>query len=144
MERTFSIGRLSTTTGCKVETIRYYESIGLLDEPERSDGNQRRYLKSHHERLLFILHARDLGMSIEAIRQLIALSRDPDAPCDGADEIARQQLGSVRDKIQRLKLLEAELQRVVESCDGHRIGDCRVIEALAECGACHRDHRAPR
>lgn len=144
MERTFSIGRLSEATGCKVETIRYYESIGLVPEPERTEGNQRRYLARHFDRVLFILHARDLGMSIEAIRQLIELQRDPDAPCEGADAIARQQLESVRAKIKRLQLLEAELQRVVESCDGHRIGDCRVIEALAQCGSDHLEHRRPR
>ena len=95
-ERTFSIGHVSSATGCKVETIRFYEGIGLLPEPERTQGNQRRYLASHIDRLRFILHARELGLTVEAIRQLISLSENPAAPCEQVDEIARQQLLSVR------------------------------------------------
>lgn len=141
MERTFPIGRLASMSGCKVETIRYYEQIGLMPEPERNQGNQRRYTMQHYERLLFILHARDLGMSIEAIRQLIELSLHPEAPCRDADEIVLRQLEDVRARIARLKLLEAELERTIASCSHGTIAECKVIEALAQCGACTRDHR---
>jgi DNA-binding transcriptional MerR regulator len=140
MERTFPIGRLATMSGCKVETIRYYEQIGLMPEPERNQGNQRRYTSRHYDRLVFILHARDLGLSIEAIRQLIELSRHPEAPCHDADEIARQQLEDVRQRIARLKLLEAELERTISSCQHGTISQCKVIESLAQCGACERGH----
>jgi DNA-binding transcriptional MerR regulator len=136
MERTFSIGHVSTVTGCKVETIRFYEGIGLLPEPERTEGNQRRYLAKHVERLRFILHARELGLAVDAIRQLISLSENPQAPCEQVDDIARQQLHAVRNKIARLTELAAELERIVASCSGERIADCHVIEVLADHSAC--------
>ncbi|NIX78360.1 MerR family transcriptional regulator [Microvirga terricola] len=138
LERTFSIGHVAAVTGCKVETIRFYEGIGLLPEPERTEGNQRRYLAKHVERLRFIMHARELGLAVEAIRQLIALGENPSAPCEQADEIARQQLESVRRKIARLTELAAELERIVASCDGKSIADCRVFEVLADHSTC--DH----
>ncbi|MFQ5623390.1 MAG: MerR family transcriptional regulator, partial [Paracoccaceae bacterium] len=75
-----SIGALSRETGVKVPTIRYYEQLGLIDAPERSQGNQRRYGRQHLERLSFIRHARELGLSIGAIRELIRISADPDRP----------------------------------------------------------------
>lgn len=142
MERTFSIGKLAEASGSKVETIRYYETIGLLPEPERNAGNQRRYTARHYDRLVFILHARDLGLSIDAIRQLIGLSKHPELPCAEADEIARRQLEDVRQRIARLKLLEAELERTLSSCSHGTIAECKVIEALAQCGACER-HQHP-
>ncbi|SOC35831.1 DNA-binding transcriptional MerR regulator [Rhizobium subbaraonis] len=144
MERVFSIGKLAAAGGSKVETIRYYEAIGLLPEPERNAGNQRRYSARHYDRLVFILHARDLGLSIEAIRQLIDLSSHPDMPCHDADEIARRQLDDVRQRIARLKLLEAELERTLSDCSHGTIAECKVIETLAQCGACERHHRPPR
>ena len=136
------IGRLATMSGCKVETIRYYESIGLMPEPERNAGNQRRYDQRHYERLVFILHARDLGLSTDAIRQLIDLSAHPQAPCADADAIARRHLADVRARIERLKLLEADLERALASCAHGTISDCKVIEALAQCGACERGHHS--
>lgn len=144
MERVFSIGKLAEASGSKVETIRYYEQIGLLPEPERNAGNQRRYTARHYDRLVFVLHARDLGLSIEAIRQLIDLSQHPDMPCRDADAIAQRQLEDVRQRIVRLKLLEAELERTLSSCSHGTIAECKVIEALAQCGACERHHRPPR
>ena len=141
-ERTFSIGHVSSVTGCKVETIRFYEGIGLLPEPERTEGNQRRYIAKHIDRLRFILHARELGLAVEAIRQLIALGENPTASCEQADEIARQQLQSVRNKITRLTQLAEELERIVASCSGERIADCRVMEVLADHSHCdHGDER---
>ncbi|MDF1632984.1 helix-turn-helix domain-containing protein [Mycoplana sp. MJR14] len=144
MERVFSIGKLAEASGSKVETIRYYEQIGLLPEPERNAGNQRRYTARHYERLVFVLHARDLGLSIDAIRQLIDLSQHPDLPCRDADDIAQRRLEDVRQRIARLKLLEAELERTLSSCSHGTIAECKVIEALAQCGACERHHRPPR
>lgn len=141
-ERTFSIGHVSSATGCKVETIRFYESIGLLPEPERTEGNQRRYLAKHIDRLRFILHARELGLAVEAIRQLISLGENPAASCEQADEIARQQLQLVRNKIARLTQLAGELERIVASCSGERIADCRVMEVLADHSHC--DHGGER
>lgn len=83
-----SIGDLSKRTGVKVPTIRYYEQMGLLAAATRSEGNQRRYERSDLDRLAFIRHARDLGLDISAIRELIALGSHPQQPCGDIDRIA--------------------------------------------------------
>ena len=136
----YSIGDLSRRTGVKVPTIRYYEQMGLIAAPDRSEGNQRRYERAELERLTFIRHARDLGFPIEAIRELLALGRHPDEPCERADEIAAAQLGEVREKIARLRKLEAELERIVSHCGNHTVGDCYVIRALSDHGLCDHEH----
>lgn len=135
-----SIGEVSKQTGVKVPTIRYYEQMGLMAPSERSEGNQRRYGKSDVERLAFIRHARDLGFEIERIRELITLSHHPERPCDGADRIATAHLAEVRQKIDQLKRLEAELERIVSHCGGHTVEDCYVIRALSDHGLCEHEH----
>lgn len=136
----WSIGQLSERVGVKVPTIRYYEETGLIDPPERSAGNQRRYGTDALERLGFIRHARDLGLGIEAIRELIKLSGHPEKPCDSADRIAREHLIEVRARIARLRRLEHELERIVESCDGDAICDCYVLRALSDHSLCESEH----
>lgn len=135
-----SIGDLSKRTGVKVPTIRYYEQMGLMGAAERSEGNQRRYEKTDLDRLAFIRHARDLGLDIPAIRDLIALSRHPEMPCAHADRIASDHLAAVREKIAKLKRLENELERIISHCDGHSIEDCYVIRALSDHGLCEDEH----
>ena len=127
-----TIGRLSKASGCKVPTIRYYEQIGLMPAPARSEGNQRLYERSHLERLTFIRHARDLGFTLDDIRDLLLLSEHPEAPCDRADEIARRHLVSVRDRMARLGQLATELERMIGCCDGPSVADCRVIGSLLD------------
>jgi DNA-binding transcriptional MerR regulator len=128
------IGDLAAATATKVETIRYYERIGLLPAPGRTAGNYRAYGRRHLERLSFIRHARELGFSIAAVRDLLRLSDDPDRPCEGADRIARTHLVDVERRIARLIALKEELERMLARCEGGRIAECRVIEALAEDG----------
>ncbi len=127
-----SIGDLSRRTGVKVPTIRYYETVGLLETPDRSPGNQRRYPPDALRRLGFIRHARGLGLSLEAIRDLIRLSAHPGEPCAEADRIARDQLRETRHRIARLRRLEAELERLVDGCDAETVAECGVLRALAE------------
>ncbi|WEX87717.1 helix-turn-helix domain-containing protein [Sinorhizobium garamanticum] len=136
----YSIGDLSRRAGVKIPTIRYYEQMGLIEAPERSEGNQRRYERRELERLAFIRHARDLGLSIGAIRDLLALSEHPERPCGEADRIAAEHLVAVREKITRLRKLESELERIVACHGDHTIGDCYVIRALADHSMCGTDH----
>jgi len=126
------IGDLATATATKVETIRYYERIGLLPAPGRTSGNYRTYGPHHRKRLSFIRHARELGFPIEAVRDLLRLADDPERPCEGADQIAHTHLADVDRRITRLAALKAELERMLTQCEGGRIADCRVIEALAD------------
>ncbi|CAN7641427.1 MerR family transcriptional regulator [Bosea sp. LjRoot237] len=136
------IGTLAERTGVKVETIRYYEQVGLLPEPERSEGNQRRYGRAHVERLAFIKHARDLGFAVDSIRTLLRLSDTPGMACDEAHAISAGHLKEVRDKIARLRSLEAELARIATVCSGGVAAcDCAIIEALADHAQCeHHNH----
>lgn len=139
----FSIGDLAKETGCKVQTIRYYEQIGLMPAPVRSAGNQRRYRQKHAERLAFIRHSRELGFPLDAIRALLSLADDPNQSCEAADGIARAQLEQVDRRIARLQALKAELARMVRQCNGGRICECRVIEVLADHSKCLTKHHAP-
>ncbi|MBN9528104.1 MAG: helix-turn-helix domain-containing protein [Alphaproteobacteria bacterium] len=139
-----SIGQLAKATGSKVQTIRYYEQLGLMPAPERSQGNQRIYGARHERRLAFIRHGRELGFPLDAIRQLLSLADQPDRPCAEADAIAQEQLAAVRSKIARLRALEDELERMVACCASGTIGDCHVIEVLADLSHQHcltPDHR---
>ena len=136
----YSIGELSRRTGVKVPTIRYYEQMELMKVPERSGGNQRRYGKPELERLAFIRHARDLGLAIDSIRELIGLSGHPDMPCADADKIAKVQLASVRARIARLRKLERELEWIATCCTGETVGDCYVIRALSDHTLCRNEH----
>lgn len=135
-----TIGDLSRRTGVKVPTIRYYEQMGLLPPAERSEGNQRRYGREERDRLSFIKHARDLGLTIESIRELLDLNAHPEKPCEQADRIAAEQLKSVREKIEKLKRLEHELERISTSCKGDHVRDCYVIRSLANHDLCDSEH----
>ena len=126
-----TIGQLAERTGCKVQTIRYYEQIGLLPEALRTEGNQRRFGQGHHERLAFIRHSCDLGFPLAAIRELLRLVDNPTHSCEAADRIARRQLQQVDSRIARLEALKIDLKRMIRGCRGGRMADCRIIEALA-------------
>lgn len=136
-----SIGKLSAATGVKVPTIRYYEDIGLLPAAERSAGNQRLYGARARERLSFIRHARDLGFPLEAIRELLGLSDNPDQSCAAVDRIATGQLAAVQARITRLMALRDELERMIGRCAHGTVGECRVIEVLGNHDLCAADHR---
>ncbi len=134
------IGELSRRTGVKVPTIRFYEQIGLLQSPPRTEGNQRRYGKSEVERLNFIRHSRDLGFEVEDIRELLEMAGSPQASCHQADSIARNHLTEIDRRIASLTALRGELTRMVEECGHGRICDCRIIEVLADHGECVTEH----
>lgn len=134
--RAVTIGEAARSAGCKAPTIRYYEQIGLMPSPDRTCGNQRLYAGADVERLSFIRHARDLGFSIEAIRELLDLADQPDRPCEEADAIAFRHLQDVRARIARMQALAAELERMLEQCAGGVISSCRVINSLGDHSAC--------
>ena len=135
-----AIGTLAKRPGTKVQTIRYYEQIGLMPEPGRTEGGQRRYGDDELDRLAFIRHARQLGFSLEAIRELLDLSDHPHRPCLEADAIARRQLKQVEQRLARLEALRTELQRMVHECSGGQTADCRVLEVLRDHSECLTDH----
>ncbi|WP_423067854.1 MerR family transcriptional regulator [Devosia sp. CN2-171] len=134
------IGELSRLTGVKVPTIRFYEQIGLIEAPPRTDGNQRRYGKPEVDRLNFIRHARELGFEVGDIRELLDMSGKPQASCHQADSIARNHLSEIDRRIASLTALRTELSRMVDECHHGRICDCRIIEVLADHSQCTAEH----
>lgn len=134
------IGELSRATGTNIETIRYYERIGLLPAPARTAANYRSYGSSHRARLTFVRHSRELGFTIEEIRSLLDLSDHPARDCGDADRIATRHLEQVEGKIAQLTALRDELTRIVGRCRGGLAGDCRVIEALGDHSQCESRH----
>ncbi|TNE56971.1 MAG: MerR family transcriptional regulator [Alphaproteobacteria bacterium] len=141
MEGQFTIGPLAEASGVKVQTVRYYEQIGLMPAPHRSEGNQRLYSQPHVDRLAFIRHARDLGFSLNDVRELLELQDKPDLSCGEADQIASQHLNEIERKIMRLQALKTELARMVDQCAGGVISNCRVIEILSNHDKCVTDHK---
>ncbi len=128
---TLSIGALARRTSTRVETIRYYERIGLLPAPARTGGNYRAYTRHHLERLSFIRRGRDLGFPLDAVRALLRLADDRDRSCAEVDKIARRHLIEVERKLADLAALRTELRQLVDQCKRGTIAECRIIEALA-------------
>ncbi|WP_336965320.1 helix-turn-helix domain-containing protein [Sphingobium aquiterrae] len=125
-----TIGDLGKATDTRVETVRYYERIGLLPKPPRTTGNYRDYGKAELGRLSFIRRARALGFSLDQVRALLQLSDDRSCDCAGIDRIAGDHLREVDRKLADLTALRRELKAVIDSCDGGKVADCRIIEAL--------------
>ena len=123
-------GELAKATGCNIETIRYYEKIGLLLEPDRSAGGHRLYSPDDRARLGFILRGRDLGFSIEELKSLLSLVDSHNYSCGEVLDLTRDHLASVRHKIADLKKLERTLADVSAKCAGGGLPECPVIDAL--------------
>jgi DNA-binding transcriptional MerR regulator len=135
-----SIGELSRRVEVKVPTIRYYEQIGLLPSPPRTEGRQRRYGAGDVSRLRFIRHARDLGFDVGAIRELLGLTAQPDHPCEPADQIVQRHLESVERRIAQLTLLRSELRHMLEDCRHGQVRECRIIQILGDHDQCRHAH----
>jgi DNA-binding transcriptional MerR regulator len=129
----FTVGELGKATDTKVVTIRYYERIGLLPDPPRTAANYRRYADTDLHRLRFIRRCRDLGFSLDQIRELLRLSSSEDHDCTDVDRITAAHLAEVEAKIADLLRLAKELRRVSRQCaGGGTIANCRIIEALSD------------
>jgi DNA-binding transcriptional MerR regulator len=126
-----AIGQLSLRTGVNIETIRYYERIGLMPKARRAHNGRRLYGDLDVGRLAFVRHARDLGFDMPVIRALLALQQDPNASCEEIAHIAREQLATIHDRMTRLAVLRTELARIMKACAGGRVAECRIIEALS-------------
>ena len=110
----------------------------------RSQSNQRIYEQSDLNRLMFIRHGRDLGFSVNAIRQFLDLSDVPDRPCEEADQLARLHLQDVENRLIRLTALKSELERMISNCKGGQLADCQIIAVLANHSYCLADdHNNP-
>jgi len=126
-----AIGELGRRTDMKVETIRYYEQVGLLPAPARTPGNYRAYDTEHLKRLTFIRRSRELGFSIDQIRALLDLADQRERSCEAVDIIAKQHRGEVDRKIADLRALRRELDSMIDQCRHGTVAECRIIETLS-------------
>ena len=124
------IGEVARRADCKVETVRYYERIGILPAPDRSAGGQRRYDTDHLKRLNFVRRARGLGFTLDEVRNLLELADGRDQTCAEVATIARDHLGDIRAKIANLRRLEAVLDDLVAACADGAKPDCPIIDTL--------------
>lgn len=124
-------GELARRTGCNLETIRYYEKIGLLPEPPRDSNGYRAYDDFHFRRLRFILRGRELGFGIDEIRGLLTLVDGGNQSCTEVKQRTELHLEDVRGKIADLQRMERVLARTAAQCSGEDVPHCPVLAALA-------------
>ncbi|MGR3708899.1 MAG: MerR family transcriptional regulator [Alterinioella nitratireducens] len=125
-------GDLARLTGCNLETIRYYETIGVMPEPPRSSKNYRVYDDSHVTRLRFVMRARELGFTLDEVRDLLAMVDGGQQTCGEVQALATAHLATVRTKIADLRRIEHVLSSTVAQCTGDDVPECPVIDALTE------------
>lgn len=125
------IGKLAAETGVNIETIRYYERVGLIPAPPRTTGGHRAYDEHHAQRLIFIRRGRELGFSLHDIRSLLELASQTNLACAQAKDITLSQLAEVRGKIVSLKKLERALQEMSGACQPGKNKPCPIFDALS-------------
>ncbi len=124
------IGEASDASGCHIETIRYYERMGLLPAPVRTDSGYRHYTGAQVQRLRFIARGRELGFGLDEIRSLLALADDESLPCAEVDRLARQHLDEIRTRVRELHRMIRELERTIAGCRGGQRTQCAILDAL--------------
>ena len=128
----FTVGDLATRSGCRVETVRYYEKAGLMPDPPRTEGGHRSYSLDHLKRLFFIRRSRELGFTIEQVTELLRFVDEPDHTCGEVRGMAMQQARAAQEKIDDLKRLQQALNEMAARCKGgrYKVEDCPIIDAL--------------
>ncbi|MCZ4341432.1 helix-turn-helix domain-containing protein [Sphingomonadaceae bacterium G21617-S1] len=129
------IGEIAGRIGLKIETVRFYEAEGLIAPPDRTAGNYRIYNRAHLDRLSFIKRSRDLGFTLDQVRDLLRLADNRDGSCAEVDIIARDHVTQIDRKLADLAALRTELVRRLECCERATIAECRIIEALSPADA---------
>lgn len=135
MTLSLHIGDLARAAGIPAATIRYYEKIGLLSSPARSEGNYRRYGSDDLDRLVFVRRARELGFSIEQVKELLELADRQEEDCGTVMHLAQEHLADIEQKIRDLTTLKARLSTLALSCKGGKVADCKILDALSPSGS---------
>jgi len=130
--RGYAIGEMSRRTGVNIETIRYYERIELMPKPDRTSGGNRQYNHDQLKRLSFIKTSRELGFSIDEIRELLEMVDRQDFTCGEVHGLTIGHLASVREKIKGLRKLEKALLGMAAECSQGDVPDCPILETLFE------------
>jgi MerR family mercuric resistance operon transcriptional regulator len=125
-------GELAERSGCHIETVRFYEKEGLLSAPPRTAGGHRDYAREHLRRLTFIRRSRELGFTLDRVRELLAFVDRRDWTCAEVRAITLQHLAEVRRKIADLDRLARTLENMAAHCDGGAVPECPIVDALLE------------
>lgn len=125
-------GELAKRTGCNIETIRYYERIGLLPNPPRSDNGFRSYTEDHLRRLTFIRRARGLGFTLDEVQDLLRLVDGGHYSCAQVQDLALRHADEIQRKIEDLRRMERVLKEMAAQCSGEEVPECPIIEILSD------------
>lgn len=125
-----TIGSLSKKTGVNIETIRYYEKIGVMPKPQRSIGGNRLYNERQIKRLAFIRRSRELGFSLDEIRELLRLVDEKTFTCAEIAALSQKHLDDIRTKIRDLKKIERHMKDMLSQCSRDNTPDCAIIDIL--------------
>lgn len=131
-KRGYAIGAMSRETSVNIETIRYYERIGIMPKPDRTEGGNRQYNHDQLKRLSFIKRCRELGFSIEEIRALLQMVDRADFTCGEVHTMTIDHLATVKRKIADLRRLEKALHSMASECSKGDVPDCPIIDTLFE------------
>lgn len=130
--RGYSIGAMSRQTGVNIETVRYYERIGIMPKPDRTSGGNRQYNHDQLKRLFFIKRSREIGFSIKEIKALLSMVDRNDISCADVHQMTISHLEQVRSKIQSLTKLEIALSAMAAECSRGDVPACPIVETLFE------------
>lgn len=128
--RAMKIGELATQAGCDVQTVRFYEREGLLEEPQRESSGYRRYAQRHLQRLQFIRHCRSLDIPLPEIRELLEFAAAPAESCAQVDALLDEHIDRVRQRLKALRALEKQLMALRERCDGDPSHSCAILDSF--------------
>jgi Cd(II)/Pb(II)-responsive transcriptional regulator len=136
------IGELAARGGCDVQTVRFYEREGLLDEPEREASGYRRYADRHLKRLQFIRHCRSLDIPLPEVRELLKFAAQPEQSCAHVDALLDEHILRVRQRLAALRMLQKQLLALRGRCDGDPSHSCAILESFMTAAeehacACH-------
>jgi len=121
------IGELAKLTQCHPETIRYYQKIGLLFEPDKDQSGYGRYSHDHLAHVRLLRRSKELGFSQTQMRELISLTEDPSDSCHRVHELTVRQLASVREKIQHLQEISGALNKLKAACEKNTVDECPTL-----------------
>ncbi len=126
-----SIGELSRRTGCNVETVRYYERVGVMPKPPRTEGGHRCYPVEQVKRLVFVRRGRELGFTLDQIRGLLKFVDTGNFGCSDVKALTDEHLAELRKKIADLRRMERVLKEMAAQCDGGQVPECPILDALS-------------
>lgn len=132
MSTEFTIGKLASQTGVNIETIRYYEKESILPAPPRTEGGHRLYGEGHLKRLMFVRRSRELGFSLDEIRELLRLVDEKTYTCAEIAALSQKHLDNVTAKIKDLKKIERHMKDMLAQCSKDNAPDCAILDVLSE------------